>query len=108
MQQHYADVNAVYQEGVEITPEQDRILDLVEQEQANSLITKFLSIYAIDGKGLYFRLALKIPMLLGTSVQALGKFLQSLLNLRPQTPQYSNLILIARKQSEEMQQDKKK
>lgn len=39
MQQHYADVNAVYQEGVEITPEQDRILDLVEQEQANSLIT---------------------------------------------------------------------
>lgn len=32
----------------------------------------------------------------------------ALLNLRPQTPQYSNLILIARKQSEEMQQDKKK
>ena len=39
MQQHYQRVNAVYREGVDITPEQDQILDLIEQEQANSLLT---------------------------------------------------------------------
>lgn len=40
MQQHYEDVGRVYYEGVSVTPEQDRILDLIEQEQANSLITE--------------------------------------------------------------------
>ena len=40
MQQHYEDVGRVYYEGVAVTPEQNRILDLIEQEQANSLITE--------------------------------------------------------------------
>ena len=40
MQQHYEDVGQIYYEGVSVTPEQDRILDLIEQEQANSLITE--------------------------------------------------------------------
>ena len=40
MQQHYEDVERVYYEGVSVTPEQKRILDLIEQEQANSLITE--------------------------------------------------------------------
>jgi hypothetical protein len=40
MQQHYEDVGRVYYEGVSVTSEQDRILDLIEQEQANSLITE--------------------------------------------------------------------
>lgn len=39
MQQHYQRVNVVYREGVDITPEEDQILDLIEQEQANSLLT---------------------------------------------------------------------
>lgn len=39
MQQRYALVDRIYAPGVEITPEQDRILDLIEQEHANSLIT---------------------------------------------------------------------
>ena len=40
MQQHYEDVGRVYYEGVSVTSEQNRILDLIEQEQANSLITE--------------------------------------------------------------------
>lgn len=40
MHQHYEDVGRVYYEGVSVTPEQDKILDLIEQEQANSLITE--------------------------------------------------------------------
>ncbi len=40
MQQHYETVGSAYSEGVTVTPEQDRILDLIEQEQANSLITE--------------------------------------------------------------------
>lgn len=40
MQQHYENVGRVYFEGVSVTPEQDRVLDLIEQEQANSLITE--------------------------------------------------------------------
>lgn len=40
MQQHYEDVGRVYYEGSAVTPEQDRILDLIEQEQANSLVTE--------------------------------------------------------------------
>ena len=40
MYQYYEDVNRVYYEGVSVSPEQDRILDLVEQEQANSLIVE--------------------------------------------------------------------
>ncbi len=39
MQTHYAAVNSIYREGYEVTPEQSCILDLVEQEQANSIIT---------------------------------------------------------------------
>ncbi len=39
MQQHYNVINRVYGDGIEVTPEQNRILDLIEQEQANSLIT---------------------------------------------------------------------
>lgn len=39
MQQHYVDVNSIYTEGYPITPEQDEILDLIESEQANSIIT---------------------------------------------------------------------
>ena len=37
MQTHYAAVNTVYHEGYEVTPEQSHILDLIEQEQANSI-----------------------------------------------------------------------
>ena len=40
MQQHYEDVTRIYYEGVSVTPEQDIILNLIEQEQANSLITE--------------------------------------------------------------------
>lgn len=40
MQQHYEDVGRVYYEGVSVIPEQNIILDLIEQEQANSLITE--------------------------------------------------------------------
>ena len=40
MQQHYENIGRVYSEGVSVTPEQERILDLIEQEQANSLITE--------------------------------------------------------------------
>lgn len=39
MQQSYRSVNAVYNENVPIDARQNRILDLLEQEQANSLIT---------------------------------------------------------------------
>lgn len=39
MQQCYANVNRIYAPGVEVTPQQDRILDLIEQEHANGLIT---------------------------------------------------------------------
>ena len=39
MQRHYSQVGAIYSEGVEVTPAQERILDLIEQEQANSIIT---------------------------------------------------------------------
>ena len=39
MQQYYSQIGAVYYEGVEVTPEQERILDLIEQEQANGIIT---------------------------------------------------------------------
>lgn len=39
MQTYYAAVNTVYHEGYEVTPEQSHILDLIEQEQANSIIT---------------------------------------------------------------------
>ncbi len=39
MQQHYNTVNEVYYKGCEVTPEQNRVLDLIEQEHANSLIT---------------------------------------------------------------------
>lgn len=39
MQQSYALIDSVYAPGVDVTPEQDRILDLIEQEHANSLIT---------------------------------------------------------------------
>ena len=38
MHNSYDRVVDYYDEGVEITPEQEHILDLVEQEQANSLI----------------------------------------------------------------------
>ena len=40
MQNQYERINQVYSEGTPVTPEQDRILDWVEQEQANSLITE--------------------------------------------------------------------
>ncbi len=40
MQQHYEDIGRVYYEGAPVTPEQDRILDLIEQEQATSLVTE--------------------------------------------------------------------
>lgn len=40
MYQYYEDIGRVYYEGIYVTPEQDRILDLIEQEQANSLITE--------------------------------------------------------------------
>ena len=39
MQQHYAAVNSYYGEGVTVDHAQNRILDLIEQEQANSVIT---------------------------------------------------------------------
>ena len=39
MQGHYTNVSSVYTEGYPVTPEQDAILDLVESEQANSIIT---------------------------------------------------------------------
>lgn len=40
MQTYYNEINTFYCEGTEVTPEQDRILDLVEQEQASSLVTE--------------------------------------------------------------------
>ena len=40
LQEHYETVDKIYYEGVSITPEQSRILDLIDNEQANSLITK--------------------------------------------------------------------
>ena len=40
MQSHYEAVAREYYEGVSITPEQSRILDLIEQEQANNLVTE--------------------------------------------------------------------
>ena len=40
LQEHYETVDKIYFEGVSITPEQNRILDLIDNEQANSLITK--------------------------------------------------------------------
>lgn len=40
MQNQYERIIQVYSEGTPVTPEQDRILDLVEQEQANSIITE--------------------------------------------------------------------
>lgn len=39
MQTSYAAINDYYDEGVEISPEQEHILDLVDKEQLNSLIT---------------------------------------------------------------------
>ena len=40
MQTYYDEINAFYSVGIEVTPKQNHILDLVEQEQANSLITE--------------------------------------------------------------------
>ena len=39
MHNSYGRIVSYYDEGVEITPEQETVLDLVEQEQANSIIT---------------------------------------------------------------------
>ncbi len=39
MRQHYDVITEMYNEGVTVTPQQNQILDLVEQEQANSIIT---------------------------------------------------------------------
>ena len=39
MQRHYNEVNDVYNESVYVTPQQSAILDLIEQEQANSIVT---------------------------------------------------------------------
>lgn len=39
MRHYYTAVDAAYPEGIEINPQQSAILDLVEQEQANSLVT---------------------------------------------------------------------
>lgn len=39
MQQYYSAVNSYYGEGVPVNQHQDKILDLIEQEQANSVIT---------------------------------------------------------------------
>lgn len=39
MERHYADVAAAYPVGCPVTPEQDEILDLIESEQANSIVT---------------------------------------------------------------------
>lgn len=38
MHQTYSRVNDVYYEGYDVTPQQDRILDLIEQEQATGLV----------------------------------------------------------------------
>lgn len=40
MQRYYDDVGNAYYEGVEVTPEQEAILDLIDQEQATSLVTE--------------------------------------------------------------------
>ena len=40
MQTYYDEINAFYSEGIEVTPKQNHILDLVEQEQASSLVTE--------------------------------------------------------------------
>ena len=40
MQERYETVDRIYGEGVSVSPEQTRILDLIDNEQANSLITK--------------------------------------------------------------------
>lgn len=39
MQQHYLDVSSLYAEGWPVSSEQDEILNLIESEQANSIIT---------------------------------------------------------------------
>lgn len=39
MHRYYTDVNAIYGEGIPVTSEQDEILDLIESEQANGVIT---------------------------------------------------------------------
>lgn len=39
MQRNYYEVNGVYNEDVHVTPQQNAILDLIEQEQANSIVT---------------------------------------------------------------------
>lgn len=39
MQRNYCEVNSVYSEGVYVTPQQNTILDLIEQEQVNSIVT---------------------------------------------------------------------
>lgn len=39
MQRNYYAVNEVYDESVNVTPQQNAILDLIEQEQANSIVT---------------------------------------------------------------------
>lgn len=39
MQQHYLDVSSLYAEGCPVSSEQDEILNLIESEQANSIIT---------------------------------------------------------------------
>lgn len=40
MRTYYDEINAFYYEGIEVTPKQNHILDLVEQEQASSLVTE--------------------------------------------------------------------
>ena len=40
MRTYYDEINAFYSEGIEVTPKQNHILDLVEQEQASSLVTE--------------------------------------------------------------------
>lgn len=39
MQRNYFAVNEIYDESVNVTPQQNTILDLIEQEQANSIVT---------------------------------------------------------------------
>lgn len=39
MQKHYTAVNNVYNSSTVVTPQQNAILDLIEQEQANSIVT---------------------------------------------------------------------
>ncbi len=39
MQRNYCAVNEIYDESVDVTPQQNTILDLIEQEQANSIVT---------------------------------------------------------------------